>query len=554
MKKAVTDNTFLLDYLHMLPDLDVTGIPAYYPKLGKDLKYIESPNFIYPIGGDLFVHIYPDEDDMRDYYISIEPLLFRNVYDLVERVESAIVDIIDTYVTPDTPEETEEMMMEAIGEICEIVEDKDDTDVNVNEKKRSLFGRKKGTSAGGKVFVTEEQLRLVKYIIKRDKIGMGILEPLIQDPYIEDISCDGLGAIFVEHKIRHSLKTTLSFTSEPQLDKFVISLVEKIGKPISFRDPIVDATLQDGSRINIVYGSDISKRGSNFTIRKFSDTPLSLIDLISFNAFNYEMAAYLWMMMDEGMSLFMCGETASGKTTALNAICGLIPANAKIISIEDTPEVQVPQGNWISEVTRKSSREGQGGEVGMFDLIKAALRQRPEMIIIGEIRGEEGNLAFQAMQTGHPVMATFHASTVTKLLQRITGHPINVPKSYLDNLNLVVIADAVQYKGERVRRLTSINELVGFDSETGNVQYIEVFAWNPINDTFDFKGKGASYLLEQKIAKSRGIPSKKVFKTMYGEIDRRANMLKKVDQLGINNFYDLFNVMSKMRKRGLMDF
>ena len=212
---------------------------------------------------------------------------------------------------------------------------------------------------------------------------MGVLEPFIHDPYIEDISCSGLGNIFIEHKIFESLKAPIVFESEEELDDFVLKLSEKIGKPVSFRNPIVDATLPDGSRINIVFGRDISKKGSNFTIRKFSKKPLSVLQLIEFGTFNYLMAAYFWIALREGMNCFVAGETASGKTTTLNAITTFVPPNAKIVSIEDTPEVQIPHKNWLREVTR-SARERKGSEtssVEMFDLLKAALRQRPNLII-----------------------------------------------------------------------------------------------------------------------------------------------------------------------------
>ena len=285
------------------------------------------------------------------------------------------------------------------------------------------------------------------------------------------------------------------------LNKFVLQLSEKIGKPITFASPIIDATLPDGSRINIVYGEDVSKRGSNFTIRKFSAKPLSIFDVIGSNTMDYAMAAYLWIMIQEGMSLFVSGETASGKTTTLNAIMTFISANSKVISIEDTAEVQVPHKNWTREITRGANKGDNSSDVGMFDLLKAALRQRPNYIIVGEIRGIEGAIAFQAIQTGHPVMSTFHAASVEKLIQRLTGDPINVPKTYVDNLNLVIIQSAVRRPdGKIVRRILSINEIVGFNPQTKAFNFIEVFSWDPITDKFIFRGYKSSYLLEQKIA------------------------------------------------------
>ena len=233
---------------------------------------------------------------------------------------------------------------------------------------------------------------------------MGILEPLIRDTNIEDISCSGLGSLFIEHKVFNSLRTAFAFTTSEELDQYVLRLADRINKPVTFRNPIVDAALPDGSRINIVYGQDVSKNGSNFTIRKFAETPFSILDLIAFGSLDFTMAAYLSMVIEEGMNVFVSGETASGKTSLLNALNVFIHPDAKVISIEETPELQVPHPNWIREVTREPKPGEEGTGVGMFLLLKAALRQRPNEILVGEIRGEEGLIAFSAMQTGHAVI------------------------------------------------------------------------------------------------------------------------------------------------------
>ena len=309
-----------------------------------------------------------------------------------------------------------------------------------------------------------------------------------------------------------------------ELDTFVIQLSEKIGKPVTYRNPIVDATLPDGSRINLVFGADVSRRGSNFTIRKFSAEPLSMIQLVEFGGLTYEMAAYFSRGRLHGMNMFIAGETASGKTTLMNAVTVFLHPNAKIVSIEDTPELQVPHTNWIREVIRGKAGD-ESSSVTMFDLLRAALRQRPNEIIIGEIRGEEGAIAFQAMQTGHSCMATFHAASVEKLIQRLTGHPINIPKTYIDNLNLAVIQSMVRLpNGKDGRRVISVNEIVGYDSATDSFSYIEVFRWNPVDDSFEFTGYMNSYLLEEVIAFKRGLPPQRK-REIYKELTRRANIL-----------------------------
>ena len=267
--------------------------------------------------------------------------------------------------------------------------------------------------------------------------------------------------------------------------------------------PIVDTVLSDGSRLNLVYGEDVSMKGTNFTIRKFTAEPISVPRLISFGTMDSTLAAYLWMLLREGMNLFVCGETASGKTTTLTALTCFIKPTRKIVSIEDTPEVQLPHENWIREVTRPSQRDETS--IGMFELLKSALRQRPNYIIVGEIRGIEGNIAFQAMMTGHPVLSTFHSSSVQKTVQRFTGHPILVPKTHMTNLNAILIQNAVyDAKGHMKRRITSLNELVAYNPATDTFSFIEAFRWIPGEDRYMFRAEGNSYLLEERIGKLRG--------------------------------------------------
>jgi flagellar protein FlaI len=385
----------------------------------------------------------------------------------------------------------------------------------------------------------------------RNKLGMGALEPVLRDPHLEDISCSGVGPLFIEHKIFKAMKSNISFTTHEELDDFVLRLAERIGKPVTYKNPIVDATLLDGSRINIVFGSDVSKQGSNFTIRKFASTPLSIIDITNSGGIDYTMAAYLSLMVAEGMNIFVSGETASGKTTLLNALAAYVPSAAKIVSIEDTPEFQVPHPNWIREVVR-GQLSAEDSSVTMFSLLKAALRQRPNLIVVGEIRGEEGAVAFQAMQTGHAVMATFHASSVEKLIQRLTGNPINVPKAYVDNLNVAVIASSVRLpNGKGGRRVLSINELVGYDKASDAFAFVEVFRWNSAKDVFEFTGNMNSYLLENHVAPKRGIPPERK-RLIYDELQRRASLFERLAQQGTNDFYELYSIFAKAEREGLL--
>lgn len=536
LREEAMAHPHLFRYVHSLP-MDEMGVPQFYRKLERKLGESGLPNIIYPVGNATFAHVLADPQDARNYYIPVEPVISGDeLRPILEAVEDRLVEEVIKFPQPTTPEERRQLLEEALKRVVSLNGAHAIKDPQVLRKAKKLP-------------LSPEQLEAVRYLLLRDKVGLGVLEPLILDPYIEDVSCSGLGPIFIEHKVFKALKSAIVFEEEADLDTFLRRLSERIGKPVTHRRPIVDATLPDGSRINIVYGSEVSKRGSNFTIRKFAATPMSVLDLVEGGSLDYRMLAYLSIVIEEGMNLFVSGETASGKTTLLNAITTLIPPEAKIVTIEDTPELQVPHPNWTREVVRGSSEDG--AAVTMFDLLKAALRQRPNAILVGEIRGEEGNIAFQAMQTGHQVMATFHAATVEKLIQRITAAPINVPKTYVDNLNVVVITSAVRLRtGKLARRVLSISEIFGYDSVNDSFAFAEAFRWDPIQDRFEFLGYMNSYLLEHKIAVRRGIPANKR-REIYLELERRAKVLQELHRSGVKDFHDLYQVLAKARRQGL---
>ncbi|HUU75715.1 MAG TPA: type II/IV secretion system ATPase subunit, partial [Methanoregulaceae archaeon] len=561
-KEYVKKSPHLLEYLHIFP-VDEYGIPLFFSELKRDLKSIKEPNLIYPADETVFIHIFHDPNDVRNYYIPVDPSFMTSVKDLTPALELKLIDLLDALEEdPVTDEERTVVLKKLISQACVIQKPgeslprltsgngkggfsgkikkflKKDITAKNNPKAEAILSLVPQTP-DGRIIVNPQEYQALEYMMVRDKIDVGILKPFIKDMYIEDISVDGVGPIFVEHKIFKGLKSVVGWDNTDELDKFVIKLAERAKRPITYRTPIVDATLPDGSRINIVYSTDISRKGSNFTIRKAMDDPLSILNLIEFNTCNYMAAAYLWLVIENGMSLFMSGETASGKTTSLNAFTTFIPPENKIVTIEDTPELQVPHKNWTREVSKgKGAGEGEGSDVTMFDLLKAALRQRPNQILVGEIRGVEGSVAFGAMQTGHPVLSTFHASSVEKLIQRLCGDPINIPKTYVDNLNVVVIQSAVKRPdGGTLRRMLSINELVGYNPETQGFSFVEMFHWNPMTDEHEFTGKGSSYLLENKIATMLGIPEHKK-SAIYNEVEKRARILERLHKAGYTGFYD----------------
>jgi flagellar protein FlaI len=578
-KEYVKSSPHLFEYLNIFP-VNTYGVPLFLSELKKDLRSMKSPNLIYPVNETTYIHILPDPNDVRNFYIPIEPSFLHSVNQLMPAVETKLIDLIDGLDTdPTTEKERADVIKKMLASIAVIkppgedistmtrTDQKDaksklitflNTDFTAQKKAKSNKkgkGRDIPLTPEGKIILTDVEYRAIEYLLIRDKIDMGVLKPFLSDTYIEDISCDGVGPIFIEHKIFKGLKSVIEFKVSSELDEFVIKVAERIKRPITYRNPLVDSTLPDGSRINIVYGTEISKHGSNFTIRKVNEIPLSILNIIESNGLDYASAAYLWICVEYGMSVFVSGETASGKTTLLNAITTFIPPENKIVTIEDTPELNVPHRNWIREVAlAKGKGEGTGaaGEVTMFDLLKAALRQRPNQILVGEIRGVEGSVAFGAMQTGHPVMSTFHAASVEKLIQRLCGDPINIPKTYVDNLNLVIIQSAVKRPdGQTVRRMISCNELVGYNPETQGFTFVQMFTWDPVSDTFMWTGKGSSFLLENKIATMLGLPENRKAE-IYLEVEKRAKILERLHKAGYVKFWDLFHMITKIKKQGLL--
>jgi len=513
--------------------------PSYAEELKRDWRHSRHFNIIYPVGDPMFIHIYSREGE-RPVYSPVVPTAPPESEELLALAEEGLGARISSEHTFETREEHEKLLHRILDELLVLDDSLGPWEYKELRKNKRLTG----------LAVNEETLEALRFQLTMEKVYLGAIEPFIRDSYIEDISCDGVGPIFVEHKIFGSCETTVRIEDEEKLDDFVRRLSERTGRPVTYRRPIVDASLPDGSRINMVFGNDVSKRGSNFTVRKFSEKPVSITSLVSWGTLSSLQAAYLWLLLEFGMSIWFCGETASGKTTLMRALCVFINPKKKIISIEDTPEIIVPHDNWIREVTRQSE-EGESS-IELFDLLKAALRQRPEYILVGEIRGPEAAVAFQAMQTGAPVLSTFHAGSVEKLIQRLTGEPINIPRSYIDVLNCVVFQGAVRIPrtGRVERRITSINEIAGFDPVENRFDYVELFSWDPSNDAHTFRGEGNSFLLEGKIRNLMGIPAREA-RRMYLELEKRAQVLESLVMLGVTDYGHVWNVVKHAYDEGI---
>ena len=381
------------------------------------------------------------------------------------------------------------------------------------------------------------ETRRIEYYVRRDFLGLGPIHVMMADPQIEDISCDGTAApLFIFHRHHESIVSTLRFATEPELDGFVIRLAQLSGKAISISDPILDAALPDGSRLQATLGREVTQNGSTFTIRRFRADPFTPLDLVRFGTMSVDLLAWFWMIVQNGYSLIFSGGTASGKTTALNAISQFIPQFAKVVSIEDTREVNLPHDNWIKAVTRSGSTVEGTGEIGMFELLKASLRQRPEYILVGEVRGAEATVAFQAMATGHAVYSTMHADSARSVVYRLENEPISIPRLVLQALDVIAIQAQTRVGGQRVRRVTEVVELVGMDPATKELLTNTVFRWDPAQDTFQFAGR--SYMLE-RIAEERNWSAEQ----LEAEFQRRQRILRRMMARGVRDVRALTDIV-----------
>ena len=384
--------------------------------------------------------------------------------------------------------------------------------------------------------VDNDSMHKILYYLKRDYIYDGKIDPILRDPAIEDVSCDGDNVpIFVYHRDYRDLMSNVEFEKQ-ELDSFVIKLAQKAGKHISVAEPLVDASMPDGSRIQMTLGTEVTDRGSTFTIRLFKDEPFTPIDLINFNTFSLEQMAYLWTCIENNKSLIFAGGTASGKTTSMNAVTLFIPPKSKVVSIEDTREVTLPHMNWIPSITRDSFSDDGSGEVDMYELLRAALRQRPEYLVVGEIRGEEALTLFQAMSTGHTTYSTMHADSVDSAIHRLENPPISVPRSMLKALDIVSIQAQTFVGGERVRRNLKIVEIIGIDPKTRNIRTDDIFQWNAETDSFVRTGNSTAL---QDIKRARGWTDEELER----ELDKRRKVLRYMLDNDISDYQDVSKII-----------
>jgi len=458
------------------------------------------------------------DNNIKEYiYKVIEPHLNKKELEIKNELSHLFKMLADIDTFDMTYEEKEKFLEETLEQIIidnditfdnrskkrtiNIFQNKkiDETKQDNKTKKISFWKKTKEKKVEEEDILDEHSKDKIFYHLFREFLGYGQIDILMHDDGIEDLSCDGPKIpIFIYHRKYESIETNISFDSQEELDSFIVRLCQVSGKQISIYSPIVDGKLPDGSRLQATLAHTVTK-GSTFTIRKFREDPLTPIDLIDFHSMSVEMAAYFWMAIENGASILFCGGTASGKTSALNALSLFIPSAHKIVSIEDTREVSLPHKNWIAGTTRKgfsASEDKTGKDIDMFDLIRAALRQRPRVIIVGEVRGREAYSLFQAMATGHTSYATVHASTIHTLIQRLENPPISLPRALLTSLDIIVFQNAVEINGKMVRRMTSVTEIIKLDSDTNQLIFMAPFTW--VSKTDDrFESSKASKILNR---------------------------------------------------------
>ena len=518
--------------------------PIYYGPLDRDAKKQRPLNLIYVTREPIFVHIYepPADDDGGGtiLWFGLEPQLTEEEENIRRELVETLLQEAPTAPSFTTDNEFENILGQMIERYTIL-----DSEANNLVRRQGRLWEMVGMD-DKRLTVTQAQRERLNYVVIRDLIRNGPLEPLLSDEMLEDIHSVGLKHIHMDHKVFGMVTSNIRFRERELLSRYLRAMSERIGRPVSDNKPIIDGVLLDGSRINIIFSDDVSMLGPSFTIRKFAEETISVIQLIKWGTMSAQQAAYIWICLEYGMSVLVSGETASGKTTTLNAILPFIDHNVKIYSAEDTPEMKVRHKIWQRLVTRDAKNED--SRVEMFDLLKAALRSRPRYIIIGEIRGVEGATAFQAMQTGHPVIATFHASSIVKMIQRFTGDPINVPIRFFDNLNFAIFQEVVEAPGGGIaRRITGIDEVIGYNKHSDGVLTRGMFEWDPVKDKHYFRGMFQSHLLENKIAAMAGFANKR---DIYDEMLRRADAIQRMADRDLTHYDDVFDLLGLYYSNG----
>ena len=517
---------------HLMKFKQITG---EFPLFVEEPDDYESkrPNVLYPAGGPIFIHVHGDVGQKLKYY-AVEPTLSDSEAVILEKVKRKLLSMSGHHDSPDDESGYDDLIEELLEEATYI----SDGETNFYDRVKQFWNL-------GKIEVNQDTYNAIRYRLNRDIVGFGPLEPIMRDSQNEDIHVIGPHECHVDHGTFGMMPTTVDFGTLEEFDSWLRNMGERIGDPVSDSDPIVDSTLPDGSRVNIIYSDDVSIKGPSMTIRQGGEVPLSINQITHWNTLSPELSAYLWLCLENEQTVFVVGETASGKTTTLNAILSYIPRDSKIYTAEDTAEVLPPHDTWQQLMTREGE---EGSEVDMFDLVAAALRSRPDYIIVGEVRGAEGRMAFQAAQTGHPVMLTFHASDIVSMIQRFTSEPINVPETFMDVADVALFQNRVKQGDDVLRRVTSVQEIEGYSSEMDGVVTREAFSWDPVEDEIVFQAMNNSHVLENQIATLLGYADTR---DIYDQLEYRAEVTERMIQEGVLGYHEVNETIDAFQRDGV---
>jgi flagellar protein FlaI len=497
-------------YIDLRPK--VIKLPPYDQKRTMNVRYPLIPPYA-------FAHIYWDEKENELLYSVEEPLLDDTEKEILELIHLGLEEMIN---------------------ISFVRAAKSNIIIQYLEKNVQSILVELGTKVSKKTY------NKLMYYIYRNSVGLNEIEPLLNDYYVEDIECNGLNfPLYVVHRKYQNLKTNVQFRDATYMSDFIEKLAQKTGRYISYAKPLLDGTLPDGSRVNATYTDDVTTRGPTFTIRKFTKEPWTPVHLIQSKTSTPEAFAYMWLVIENKFNVMVVGETASGKTTFLNCIVDFIPPEARICSIEDTRELNLAHINWLPAVTRAgfgmpSLIGTQYGEITLFDLLRESMRQAPDYVIVGEIRGQEAYVLFQGMASGHPSFSTFHAASVDTVVKRLETPPINLSPSLVEALDVVCICIHVKDQAKNVRRLKEIDEILEVEQALGKARYNAVVEWDPVKDVIKFN----KATIFEKITKRTGMTEAQ----LMGEMTLRAKLLAKMAEKDVSNFEDFNRVINDYYK------
>jgi len=462
-----------------------------------------------------YAHIYWDPKEYEVVYDVEEPTLDETELQYKNQIVTAMKSMID---------------------FNELIKRSDKTIFEYIDKRFKVLAMEMGLN------ISYETYKKIYYYLCRDFIGFNEAEPLLRDYFVEDIECNGANTpVYIVHRNFRNIKSTLKFNANSHLESFVEKLAQRCGKSISYSRPILDGSLPDGSRVNATYTKDITSRGPTFTIRKFTKTPWTPPQLIEFNTLSPEMLAYLWLLIEYKMNLLVIGGTASGKTTLLNAISFFIPPEARVVSIEDTRELNLPRENWLPSVARSATGLGNTGEIDMYALLKASFRQNPDYVIVGEVRGKEASVLFQGMASGHSSISTIHADSVETVIKRLETPPIELSPTLLNVIDSMCIMTHAIVDKRETRKLREIVEIVDVDPE-GVAITNTPFVWNSMEDRFYFKKESKIF---DKISKRYGLTKNELLR----EFSNRTKLLYKLYQDKIFRFHEVQGLVNEYYKK-----